>query len=69
MSAFQEQAICRIYRIGQMNPVTVHRLVVKDTVEEAIVKASVIEATSGFTSTYTTSIDSKSEARNYGSTL
>ena len=42
MSAFQEQAICRIYRLGQMNPVTVHRLVVKDTVEEAIIKASVI---------------------------
>lgn len=34
----EEQAICRVYRIGQMNPVTVHRLVVRDSVEEAIVK-------------------------------
>lgn len=32
--AVEEQAIDRVYRIGQKKPVSVHRLVVKHSVEE-----------------------------------
>ncbi|GJN01658.1 hypothetical protein PR202_ga18939 [Eleusine coracana subsp. coracana] len=32
----EKQAIKRAHRIGQTRPVTVHRLVIKDTVEERI---------------------------------
>lgn len=34
--AIEEQAIDRVHRIGQMRPVLVYRLVVRDTVEERI---------------------------------
>jgi SNF2 family DNA or RNA helicase len=36
--AVEDQAADRAYRIGQRNPVIVHRLVAKDTVEERILK-------------------------------
>ena len=34
----EQQAIARVYRIGQMKPVTVRRFIMKDTIEELIVK-------------------------------
>jgi SNF2 family DNA or RNA helicase len=36
--AAEDQAGDRAYRIGQKNPVIVHRLVAKDTIEERILK-------------------------------
>jgi SNF2 family DNA or RNA helicase len=38
-SAIEEQAIDRIHRIGQLNPVTVKRLVIEGTVEERLLGA------------------------------
>jgi SNF2 family DNA or RNA helicase len=34
--AVEDQAADRVYRIGQENPVLVHRLVARDTVEERV---------------------------------
>jgi hypothetical protein len=50
--AVEDQAADRAYRIGQENPVIVHRLVAKDTIEERILelqqrKRSVMEAVVG----------------------
>ena len=36
--AVEEQATDRAYRIGQKNPVTVYRLITRDTVEERILE-------------------------------
>jgi SNF2 family DNA or RNA helicase len=36
--AVEDQAADRAYRIGQQNPVIVHRLVAKDTIEERILE-------------------------------
>ena len=34
---FEEQALARVHRIGQMKPVTTIRYVLKDTIEEQFV--------------------------------
>ena len=36
--AVEDQASDRAYRMGQKRPVTIYRMVVKDTIEEKIVK-------------------------------
>lgn len=36
--AVESQAIDRVYRIGQTKPVTVHRLLIKDTIEQKILR-------------------------------
>mmetsp|Transcript_37404 Transcript_37404/g.89608 ORF Transcript_37404/g.89608 Transcript_37404/m.89608 type:complete len:131 (+) Transcript_37404:2-394(+) len=38
-AAIEEQAIDRIHRIGQTRPVTVKRLILKDTVEQRIIES------------------------------
>ena len=34
--AIEQQAVARVHRIGQIRPVTVHRLLIADTIEEAV---------------------------------